>query len=397
MRSLNWHSIALCILISGLFLSFVLKTFFVQTLLLWLLGGFAIYTGIRTRKFYFQWYSVFFLAMFLLRILALWRQPELKFSNIEISLSFILFPLIFSLVKVDEKMWAIIQKAVVIGFATFLCVILYNFIIHIYFENLVKEVFANAKGYYWMFLKSPFYNHPSFLSVILAPSIPMCFNLAAKAAKNWQQWLWLLFIPLLVFIVFVSGSRIGLFICGALIVLSCIYFFKKLNIISKIALSLAFVAAIGVFRISTINYTEDPIRKEMNAFVIEKIKERPLFGYGYGTQNVQLNNVENLSEFNNPAIYTMAHFHNTYLDDFFQFGFIGISLLVSLLLYLIYWFIKKHNIFLLSFLMIYIPFFYVELPFNVMKGIMPMMLFLAVIMNIQRMQNTEKKKHNKDG
>jgi len=380
--SFDWQSIALCVLISGMFLSFVLETFFVQTLFLWLLGGFAIYTGIRARKFYFQWYSVFFWAMFLLRILALWRQPELKFSNIEISLSFMLFPLFFSLIKVNENMWIIIQKVVVIGFAIFLCMILYNFIIHIYFENLVRETFTNAKYLYALFLKEPFYGHPSFLAVILAPSIPMCFNLAVKASKNWQQWLWLLFIPLIVFIVFVIGSRIGLFVCGMLIVLCCIYFFKKFNIVSKIALGLAFVAAIGMFRISTINYTEDPIRKEMNAFAIEKIKEHPLLGHGYGTQHAHLNDTENPQEFENSFIFIVNHFHNTYLDETFQFGFIGALPFFLLILYLIGFALKKRDVFLFSFLIIYIPFFYVELPFNSMKGIMPMMLFLAIIMNL---------------
>jgi O-antigen ligase len=332
--------------------------------------------------------------MFLIRIFALWRQPELKFSNVELSLSFVIFPLIFSLINVTEKQFAIVQKVVVAGFFVFLCAILYNFIIHIYFENLVRETFANAKAYYWLLLKGPFKDHPSFLAIILAPSIPMCFNLATKATKNRLQWLWLSLIPLLFFIVFVIGSRIGLLVCAGLIVLCAVYFFKKLNLVSKIVLGLSFLVAFGIFQTSTINYTEDPIRKEMKTFAIEKIKERPLFGHGYVTQNAHFNDVENPTEFNNPVTPTLSHFHNTYLDEPFQFGIIGSLPLALLLLYLLYRCVKKRDFFLLVFLAIYIPFFYVELPFNSVKGIMPMMILIGLIMNTQneRMLSHQKQK-----
>jgi O-antigen ligase len=378
--SFDWHTTILSVLISGMFLSFVLQTLFVQTLMLWLLGGFAVYTGIRTRKFYFQWYSVFFLAIFLMRVLALWRQPELKFSSVELSLSFVLFPLIFSLIKISEKQWVIIQKIVVIGFSAFFVVILYNFVIHIYFENLVRETLENAKWYYPLYLKSPFLYHPSYLAVILAPSIPMCFNLAAKSGKQWQQWLWLMFIPLHIFIVFAIGSRVGLFICAGLIILCSVCFFKNLNLFSKIVLGLGFVAAIGVFSLSNINYTEDPIRKEMNAFAIEKIKERPVSGYGYKTKHFQLN--DEGVKFQNPFITELAHFHNSYLDEMFQFGFIGAAPLYLLLLYLFYLAIRKRNVFLSSFLVIYLLFFYVEYPLVLAKGVMPLMLLISVAMNL---------------
>jgi len=382
--SVNWQSITLCTLISGMFLSFVLETFFVQTLLLWLLGAFAIYTGIRTRKFYFQWYSVFFLALFLLRILALWIQPELKFSNIEQSLSFILFPLIFSLVKVDEKQWKIIQTCVVVGFTLFLILVLRSYYIHIYQQELVRESLTNAKAYYPLFLKSPFYFHPSFLAILLAPSIPMCFNLAVKSEKQWQQWVWLLFIPLLLFIVFVIGSRIGLAVCGALVVLSCLYFFKKLNSFSTLILGVMLGVMLIGSKVSAVDYAKDPIRDAMTNLAVEHIKERPFFGHGYSIQRILFEKQLAESEEFQATLHGTAfdHFHNTYLDELFQFGFIGTLPLFLLILYLIYFCVKKRDIFLFSFLTIYGLFFYVELPFNSIKGIMPMMLFLAVIMNV---------------
>ena len=395
--SFNWQSIVLCSLISGMFLSFVLETFFFQTLLFWLLGGFAIYTGIRTRKFYFQWYSVFFAAMFLLRIFALLRQPEIKFSDIELSLSFILFPLIFSLIKIDEKQWKNIQKMVVVGFAVFLCVIIYNYIVHIYLQGLFRESLAFAKGYYPLYLKKPFTIHPSYLAVILAPSIPMCFNLASKAKKNWQQWLWLSFVPVLIFVVFIIGSRIGLIICAGLVILCSAYFFKKLNWVSKLVLILGFLVAIGVFRISTINYTEDPIRKEMNQFAIEKIKAKPFFGYGY---NAQLEQVRQLDESSGYPILqsldddTKAHFHNQYLEELFQFGFIGFLPFLLLLFYLFYLGIKNRDIYILSFLLIYLLFFFVDTVDTRVKGIMPMMLLIALIMNIMNEQTNRKISQN---
>jgi O-antigen ligase len=367
-----------------MFLSFVLETFFVQTLMLWLLGGFAIYTGIHTRKFYFQWYSVLFLAMFLVCMLAFLRQPELKFSNVELSLSLIIFPAIFSLIKVNLRQWEIIQMCVVVGFALFLLIILQFYIVNICMQGLFRESLTHAKSHYVSFLKSPFYNHPSFLSIILAPSIPMCFNLATKAKKQWQQWLWLSFVPLLMFIVFVSGSRIGLPVCGALIILCSIYFFKKLNVTSKIVIALAFLVTLVLFSQTTINYTEDPARKEMNHLSIEKIKERPLLGHGHSTQRASLEeHIIALEESTVLQGITFGYFHNTYLDKLFQHGIIGSLPFFLLLLYLIYTCIKKRDFFLLSFLIIYLPFFIVETPLVGVKGMMPMMLLLCLIMNIQ--------------
>ena len=387
--SFDWHSAVLCTLISGMFLSFVLETFFVQTLILWLLGGFAIYTGIRTRKFYFQWYSVFFLAMFLMRILALWRQPELKFSNIELSLSFVLFPLIFSLIKVDAKQWKIIQKCVVVGFALFLLIILHAYIVNIYQQGLFRASLENAKQHYNLFLKSPFYFHPSYLAIILMPSIPMCFNLATSSSKQWQQWLWLSFVLLLIFIIFVIGSRIGLLVGAGLIVLCSIYFFKKLNIAPKIALVLIFFVALRAFSLTTIDYTNDPIRKEMSHFSIEKIKERPFLGYGY---NTQLEHVRQLDESSGYSILpyiddgTRAHFHNQYLEETFQFGLIGALPFFLLLLYLLYFGVKKQDIYILSFLVIYLLFFCTDTADTRVNGIMPMMLLIALIMNVSDKQ-----------
>ncbi len=388
----NRQSITLCVLISGMFLSFVLGTLFVQTLMLWLLGGFAIYTGIRDRKFYFQWYSVFFAGLFLLRWVALWLQPELQFSDVELSLSFILFPLIFSLVKVDEKQWKVIQTVVVIGFAIFLLVVLYNYVIQICCQGLFHESLVSPKSSYRHFLKYPSYMHPSFLAIILCPSIPMCFNLAGNASKNWQQWLWLLFIPLLLFVIFVIGSRIGLLVSIGLIALCGVCFFKKLNVLTKIVSGLAIVAMLILAKNSTINYTADPIREETKEFAIEKIKEQPLLGHGYKTQSAHLNDTVNPTTFSDPGIQALNHFHNTYFDEVFQFGFIGALPLLLLLLFLIGLALKTRNVFLISFLAIYILFFYVETPFNSAKGMMPMMLFLSVVMSVLNEQILSRRK-----
>jgi O-antigen ligase len=264
-------------------------------------------------------------------------------------------------------------------------VILHKYIVHIYRQELFHESLVNAKWYYWLFLKKPFYNHPSFLAVILAPSIPMCFNLAAKATKNWQQWLWLMFIPVLVFIVFAIGSRIGLFIYGMLIVLCCVYFFKKLNLVSICVIGAMLGVALVVSKFSTIDYTEDPIRKEMNRFAIEKIKERPLLGYGYNTQLEQIWQLNESSGY--PILLelddnTRAHLHNQYLEEIFQFGLIGALPFFFLLLYLIYLGVKKRDVYLLSFLLIYLLFFCVDTADTRVKGIMPMMLLTTLIMNV---------------
>ncbi len=224
----------------------------------------------------------------------------------------------------------------------------------------------------------------------------MCFNLAANAPKLWQQWLCLLFIPLLLFVVFASGSRVGLFVSIGLVGLCSLYFFKKLNSITTLALGLALGAVLVFAKTSTITYTEDPIRKEMNAFAKEKIKEQPFFGYGYSTQKAQTNKAQEQdpATFTIPYVVTMDHFHNTYLDEVFQFGFVGALPFYLLLLFLVVITIKNRNVFLLSFLAIYVLFFYTETVVNTLKGIMPMMLFLCVVMcvlnekRLQKLQNS---------
>jgi O-antigen ligase len=229
--------------------------------------------------------------------------------------------------------------------------------------------------------------------MILAPGIPMCFSLATKTRKRWQQWLWLLFIPLLILVVVVIGSRAGLIICGVLTIVCAVWFFKKLNLVSKISLGLVSLMVLGFFHHSNINYTKDPIREALIDFAVERIKERPVFGHGYSIQRVLLE--ERASDPEALRIHRVTakfdHFHNTYLDEVFQFGLIGSLPLALLLLYLIYLCVKKRDVFLLSFLVIYLLFFYVETPFNSVKGIMPMMLLICLVMNMLNEQTVDKK------
>jgi len=82
--------------------------------------------------------------------------------------------------------------------------------------------------------------------------------------------------------------------------------------------------------------------------------------------------------------YDFNHFHNQLLDELVQFGIIGAIPLLAMFAYICFIAVRKRDILLLSFLLIYIPFCNVESPFSSVKGIMGFLFWLCFILSAQK-------------
>ncbi|GHT75528.1 hypothetical protein FACS189456_7300 [Bacteroidia bacterium] len=83
-------------------------------------------------------------------------------------------------------------------------------------------------------------------------------------------------------------------------------------------------------------------------------------------------------------VYTFNHFHNQILDEVVQFGFLGAIPLGALFIYLAVLAFRRRDYLLFAFLGIYLPFCCVESPLMTIKGIIPMMFWLCLIVSTQK-------------
>ncbi|GHT11789.1 hypothetical protein AGMMS4956_05360 [Bacteroidia bacterium] len=308
-------------------------------------------------------------------------SPNLSFSKIDTCLSLLIIPVIFSVFKLNALQ---IQRCLQVIFYVLLALVVVcwgAFLQHIVCEHLLMEALHTPKAYYPLFLTPPWFWHPSFVSMILVFVMPLAFYLRFNKGIP-PLLLWaaiLLTLPLIYF----TGARIGIVVSLLLLMFAFIFYIKRFLNTERVAIVLLTVALALVSIHLSHNVFNDPIRKDLRALGIKAIAEHPVVGSGVYAMEGYIQSAEFTAKHNLPA-YPFNHFHCTPIDEVVQFGAVGgiISAAFLICIFILAW--RKKDFLLLALLVIYLPFILVESPFHTVKGIMPMMFWLCLLISTQK-------------
>jgi len=126
----------------------------------------------------------------------------------------------------------------------------------------------------------------------------------------------------------------------------------------------------------------DHERAALRKTAISVIKEKPVLGWGTGYVTPLIQDEERAHSLGIETPYDFNQFHNQYFEDMVQFGVFGILILLVLLGWILWVGISEKNFLLLSFLAIYILFFWTESVLFVAKGVTPFTFWLCFLMTM---------------
>ena len=174
----------------------------------------------------FAWHPVFYVlcAMFLMNVIGLWYTVDFEhgFRRLDTLVVFVLFPVIFSMIRLTQKNVMLLLRFFVwsvIAFCTF-GLLSYAAIVP---ELTWDMVFRDSKLYAPLLLMWPSFEHPSVVSVILLMAVPVSIYLSSFqfSVFSFQIQRIETFLGVLLPIVFtvLCGARIGMIIAPVLLLL----------------------------------------------------------------------------------------------------------------------------------------------------------------------------------
>lgn len=242
------------------------------------------------------------------------------------------------------------------------------------------------------------YSHPSFVSLIINTALIVGFYLYYKKSNTSH----INTIEIIIFCIFslitlfAMQSRIGVISFLSIMIVSFLYYIKiktpyfKAIIYIGVLFSIMFFFVFTKTRVS--QATEDRPREISYAFATSYIKDHLWWGCGTGEQQTALQyqdeimpNVNLLPKFT-PYLYS----HNQFLGDMVQFGIIGLIVLLTVLISLIYYSFKTRNYLLQMLMLLYILFMMIEEPFYTQEGIMRFMVFLTFFIAVKKSEKNRK-------
>jgi len=257
-------------------------------------------------------------------------------------------------------------------------------------------IFRDSKLYAPLLMMWPAHHHPSYLSSILLMAVPVALYLRYHGEKQITLIEMLLCVLAPIVFTVLSGARVGMIMTPALLILGYL-FYCKFRPVFKWGLALAGVATVGVmlhFFPTTDNRFGDPIRVDLRKTAISAIKEKPVLGWGTGFVEPLIQDEERAHSLGIESPYDFNQFHNQYLENMVQFGVFGILILLVLLGWILWVGISEKNFLLLSFLAIYILFFWTESVLFVAKGVTPFAFWLCFLMANRKILQSEDQLQN---
>lgn len=181
-----------------------------------------------------------------------------------------------------------------------------------------------------------------------------------QMVRPWKKLLFALPIILSYLLMIFSDGRIGLIGANLIVLAIIIYFLREYKIALLSLLSLVIILSITTITLhpktsQTFDTTKNP-RVWIWKIALEKIKAKPITGYGVNTAQEEMRrgmlssdefmSVSDeflISSLRNPEELLGAHPHNQILQSILEFGVIGIVVISAILLLPIYILQKKHN------------------------------------------------------
>jgi len=260
-----------------------------------------------------------------------------SFSDIDMALGFVIFPVIFSILdfsryleQVKEIYVNVFFVAMSIIIVAWFMLILYNgYFYGISMFNYFAEIKLHAhRIVYWLY-----YEHPTFISFFILIGFLFCQNLYEQKRISKSYFL---FYGLFSFsIIMLLGSRFAL----VLFVVPFLYCLSIKNLIKYILPLILVTISLSGFFISFF----DTKREQLWKMSWIAFKNNILFGYGAGSSKMILQNIEIANKAGFKQILNFNHSHNQYLTYFLETGVVGTLLVLISFAYLIKSFMKDNN------------------------------------------------------
>jgi len=183
---------------------------------------------------------------------------------------------------------------------------------------------------------------PNYMSLIIDFGILLSFYLLTVFKNNYIRFITICFLLFQFYIVLLLGSRGGLFVCF----ISVMYLFKKdvfsirfiYYLIGILFVLFAFYY-LGFFETIIFRFQENNLstagsRTQIWNRIFNALSQRDLFGLLFGSGSTS-------SWYAYSVVYAMRSPHNNYLEFFFDFGLVGLSLFLGLISYIYF---KSKNI-----------------------------------------------------
>lgn len=294
----------------------------------------------KTKKFDVKFFLLLS-SLFIINIISLLNTMSFPIKNIETSISLVLIPLIFSFMNISFSKKALLTfiKPFIYS-STFLAI---SHLTYFFLLGLFNETSLKVNSFRKAVLEIPLLNdHPIYVSLFLSVALIFIINYGKK--KEYFLFLSSLIIIFDLFLISSKGVLIALLVA---ILINLCFFVKTLKVkLISVSVVLGFFI-ISFFYFPTLErrfrelkirstYVKiDPnnsssIRYGIYKCVFETIKEKPVFGYGFGS-SPQLECYQKKSEH---LFLLKYNSHNQYLGYFLNAGFFGVITLLFFVVYL---------------------------------------------------------------
>jgi O-antigen ligase len=332
---------------------------------------------------------ILFGVYFLIHLISLiWANDmEKGFEILSRYVPFFVFSFLFCLFQYDKKTFdrlllIYFRGTLIFVFISLLCWIYESFRLGIPLTEWVvifgKKTFSGIPPYDIVYSWTDIGNrHPSYNAIGFSLSVAIGFYFVNEKQEKFSRIEFLVYLIASALLTIVTQSRVGL--VSFLLVLFAGAFFllrnhKKWQIVLSGVVFLLSIVALWVFMkyLSSDHPLEnDSIRLEQYNIAISSIKEKPLLGTGIG-------NMPFVFRVNN---YHFNYPHNQFLGELMQTGILGFGSLLLIIGSIFFAGIKRKNFLLLSlFFCIMFPLMFIEMPFHVTQGIIPIFLFCGLFL-----------------
>ena len=249
-----------------------------------------------------------------------------------------------------------------------------------------KQTFCQRSPYNVVYAWSS-YRHPTFTAIFYLSAMIFGFYFwKRKTEFRPNTFELILFIASAGVMVLITQSRFGLVVF--LLILLVFYFClfaknRKLLIINSLLLTACGIIFTIFFHQKLYDVFSDKARQQVYDTAFCYAKNNALTGCGLGSMPETFSSVEiaNICGYEKPIM--LHHAHNQFIGDFVQTGIVGLLLMLSISIYLIYFSIRNKNWLLLSFFALYLIPMQIEMPLYFKNCAVIFVLFTLLIKNFE--------------
>lgn len=300
-----------------------------------LLFAYSLFELVKKKEVDFSFGKLAILGLFLVPLLFVGQG---KFSNLSISLGFVIFAVISSIVdfsshydeikKIYTKVFFVIASITIVSWILMMGYDGYFYNLDL--SNYFTDIKANAHlVMYWLY-----YPHTTFLSFFILVGGIFCLDLfkRQKITKNYI----LAYTGFSIVVLLILGSRIA----WALAILIPILYMIPVHHLKRILVPLWVTLLAG-----TIYFIDklDLLRAELWQLSFTEIKKKIWFGHGTGNSDSVLPDQLSIDKNGTEAIIGINHSHNQFLTSLLENGVLGTLFFMALMIFIFSRFAKQND------------------------------------------------------